>query len=910
MDEKRPEEKKPEEKKRRRITRRNFVGTMGAAAAAGAFLQRGRSQSAAPSQLHYYQDSFGQVVPAGRGALDLGIHLPPVPAHLAPQDAANADVRAPGGNNATYYTSGYPLYNILLIIVDQMRNPAFWLPSGNNWVTTYQDTLPNITSLAQQSFVFPNYWVAATACTPSRACLLTGLYSQQTCIFQTAAGQVTPPPLLPYNGNSNGSNNANVGFPTIGNVLSQSLPVAGGGGPIQYDCTWIGKWHLSCENAKRNGQPGENGPSDYGFNSTYSIPSTGNNNSAQYPYPSGNNGYPSPDGVLNGGAGGDFLDAYTQNGNSNHDSTNYGYNNANAPLQYNNNNNAVAPIPGFTQINDAAIARAFTNYWLPAANLNLNTIGNNNQLTTPWFCAVSFINPHDISDFPWASGLTQSNNTNAAYQRPTGPTTTGYQPAPMNTSGNINYYGTDCGNNNSCAADGDVTTIRNYPSTLYSNLPPGLGNTGPWNYESLTTPYANNGKPGAQLSFLTRYLEPGSGIIKSPGTYSNSNNSWSAPDAWKTFLNYYAWLQSDVDYQVGQVLGNNNGLQQYPTFWNNTVIIFTADHGDFGGSHSLHAKAGAVYEEALNVPLLISYPSMRNNNSGMIALPYVCSSVDLLPFLYTLALGNHSWRNNTEDLVYYLGNRESINDPINQYNANSSNNTLLQQRRISGIPNYNDAGSAVWQRYQPFVFHTTDEFPTANNGTAYQPSHAIAFRTVDLTDPNNNSAPFAGQTSYGGGKLGIYSYWDTCHQNSAPVMGINSNAAPNQYEFYNYSPHPPAGNLAANPQELGNHYFDANNTSGGLSSQGQLYYEDWFNIGSNNGVNIQNELYQLYSYNNNSGNSTLQVAAATQVAYQNYLEYLANLPGLTGNNGSTGVIGNNNTSCPHCDLAGNNNYNP
>jgi hypothetical protein len=72
----------------------------------------------------------------------------------------------------------------------------------------------------------------------------------------------------------------------------------------------------------------------------------------------------------------------------------------------------------------------------------------------------------------------------------------------------------------------------------------------------------------------------------------------------------------------------------------------------------------------------------------------------------------------------------------------------------------------------------------------YQPSHAIAFRTVDQTDVTTSAAPFFGQNSYGGGKLGIYSFWDTCDAPAAPIIGINSSRAPNQYEFYNYSLHP------------------------------------------------------------------------------------------------------------------------
>lgn len=146
------------------------------------------------------------------------------------------------------------------------------------------------------------------------------------------------------------------------------------------------------------------------------------------------------------------------------------------------------------------------------------------------------------------------------------------------------------------------------------------------------------------------------------------------------------------------------------------------------------------------------------------------------------------------------------------------------------------------------------------------------------------------ENSYGGGKLGLYSYWDTCGQSSAPIMGINNNStAPNQYEFYNYSPTPPAGGFNANPQELGNQYFDpANNTSGNLSAEGQLYYADFFNTGSNNGINVQNELYNLNT-NAGNGNATQQVSLAIQIAFKNYIQYLACANNTTGSNGTHSV---------------------
>ncbi len=89
----------------------------------------------------------------------------------------------------------------------------------------------------------------------------------------------------------------------------------------------------------------------------------------------------------------------------------------------------------------------------------------------------------------------------------------------------------------------------------------------------------------------------------------------------------------------------------------NTVVIFLSDHGDFGGSHSLHTKSGALYDEAINPPLYVSFGSQRatyTSTDGSTAKlrPSLCSSVDIFPLLLTLAIGDNSWRTGTGTYSY------------------------------------------------------------------------------------------------------------------------------------------------------------------------------------------------------------------------------------------------------------------
>jgi hypothetical protein len=176
-----------------------------------------------------------------------------------------------------------------------------------------------------------------------------------------------PPSLLPY---SQG------GFPTIGDVLSQTIERGDGSGSTSYDTAWIGKWHVSANPDEPSGScyQGGDGPSDYGFTNRYCIPNTSSSNDFGL-----DQAYPSPNGMQSEGNGGDFLDGYDVP-----DYTGPSFPSGETPS---------AP-DQYLQLNDAAIAYAFTEFW--AEHIP----------SSPWFLAVSFVNPHDISYFPFSYALT------------------------------------------------------------------------------------------------------------------------------------------------------------------------------------------------------------------------------------------------------------------------------------------------------------------------------------------------------------------------------------------------------------------------------------------------------------------------------------------------------------------------
>lgn len=82
-------------------------------------------------------------------------------------------------------------------------------------------------------------------------------------------------------------------------------------------------------------------------------------------------------------------------------------------------------------------------------------------------------------------------------------------------------------------------------------------------------------------------------------------SNWTELD-WRYFIwNYYRYVEK-VDVEIGKVLNALEGSQ----FSDNTVILFTADHGEGLGCHSMFQKF-TLYEESIRVPFVLSDLSGR-----------------------------------------------------------------------------------------------------------------------------------------------------------------------------------------------------------------------------------------------------------------------------------------------------------
>ncbi len=124
--------------------------------------------------------------------------------------------------------------------------------------------------------------------------------------------------------------------------------------------------------------------------------------------------------------------------------------------------------------------------------------------------------------------------------------------------------------------------------------------------------------PAGEPEFLRNML------VKSPKQYPTIG--WENK-RWRQYSWAYYRLVEKVDFYIGLVL---EALERSGHL-ENTIIVFTSDHGDSNGAHRLNQKQ-VLYEEAANVPFIISHLTKGTEklnkqtliNTGLDLIPTFC----------------------------------------------------------------------------------------------------------------------------------------------------------------------------------------------------------------------------------------------------------------------------------------------
>ncbi len=100
-------------------------------------------------------------------------------------------------------------------------------------------------------------------------------------------------------------------------------------------------------------------------------------------------------------------------------------------------------------------------------------------------------------------------------------------------------------------------------------------------------------------------------------------------DFTETLRYYHASVEWGVDAQVGRILHalEEKGIRD------NTIIVFTADHGDFMGNYRMVRKGMFLYDALLHVPMIWSAPEKIVRN---LSVPNLVQGIDIFPTLLDL----------------------------------------------------------------------------------------------------------------------------------------------------------------------------------------------------------------------------------------------------------------------------------
>jgi arylsulfatase A-like enzyme len=166
---------------------------------------------------------------------------------------------------------------------------------------------------------------------------------------------------------------------------------------------------------------------------------------------------------------------------------------------------------------------------------------------------------------------------------------------------------------------------------------------------------------------------------------------------------YYMGLTTWVDDVVGRMINSlqANGLDE------NTVVIFTSDHGDNFGSHG-HMGKGSLNDESCRIPMIVAGPGDLVE-SGRVVTGQVASLVDLAPTLLACAGESTPGHMPGKDLTPVIkGNQETLAETAAFIETQGHGIGIRTPGHLLGIP-YADSPGKLADR--PSCFWDTIEDP-------------------------------------------------------------------------------------------------------------------------------------------------------------------------------------------------------
>ncbi len=189
------------------------------------------------------------------------------------------------------------------------------------------------------------------------------------------------------------------------------------------------------------------------------------------------------------------------------------------------------------------------------------------------------------------------------------------------------------------------------------------------------------------------------------------------------YYQLYYYLMAEVDLHIGRVYETLKSC----SFFEDTIVLLTADHGDMLGAHGgMQQKWFNAYDETTHVPFTISNPNLwqKPQTTDMLT-----SHIDVLPTLLGMAgidvnkavkqlkathtevrnpVGRNLWPNitgnqldpQTDDPIYFMTDDE-VGTGLNQTNAITGNayRSIIQPKHVESAMTWlsSDNGPQLWK---------------------------------------------------------------------------------------------------------------------------------------------------------------------------------------------------------------------
>jgi arylsulfatase len=122
-----------------------------------------------------------------------------------------------------------------------------------------------------------------------------------------------------------------------------------------------------------------------------------------------------------------------------------------------------------------------------------------------------------------------------------------------------------------------------------------------------------------------------------PGAHREFHRAWGytlghvppEADRWDRFNDFYYNSIRSVDFQLVRILEELEALG----LADDTIVVFTSDHGEMGGAHGLRGKGPFAYQESIHLPFYISHPDVKGGKH----CNALTGHIDLVPTLLAMA---------------------------------------------------------------------------------------------------------------------------------------------------------------------------------------------------------------------------------------------------------------------------------